>query len=101
MDTDAENHSADTEVDVFRGNAVAIYISHEGAVTGDTAGYPDHPVGHNDLFIVHRSWVVPVHERDCLYIDRGRGGLHRVKPPRDGNQLSERFGRVNARYSAR
>ena len=101
VDTDAENHCADPEVDLFRGDAVAIYISHEGAVTGDTAGYPDHPVGHNDLFIVHRSWVVPVYERDCLYIDRGRGGLHCVKPPRDGNQLSERFGRVNARYSAR
>ena len=101
MDTDAENHCADPEVDLFRGDAVAIYISHEGAVTCDITGYPDHPVGHNDLFIVHRSWLVPVYKRDCLYIDRGRGGLHCVKPPRDGNQLSERFGRINARYSAR
>ena len=101
VDTDAEDHCTDPEVDVFRGDAVAIYISHEGAVACDTAGYPNHPVSHNDLFIVHRSWLVPVYERDCLYIDRGRRGLHRVKPPRYGNQLSKRFGRINAGYSAR
>jgi hypothetical protein len=32
VDTDAEDHCADPEVDVFRGDAVAIYISNEGAV---------------------------------------------------------------------
>ena len=101
VDTYAEDHCADPEVNLLCGDAVAIYFSHEGAVACDTAGYTDHPVGHDDLFIVHRSWLVPVHERDCLYIDRGRRGLHRLKPPRDGNQLSERFGRINARYSAR
>ena len=96
MDTDAENHSADPEVDVFRGNAVAIYISHEGAVTGDTL-LPDHPVGHNDP-LLFTDVVYPYTNGIVFILTTVWAALccRRVM----GTSLAK-VGRVNARYSAR
>ena len=81
-------------------DAVAIYISHEelSLVILLVTRPPSWP---RRSLCCSPIVVGTLYERDCLYIDRGRGGLHCVKPTRDGNQLSERFGRVNARYSAR
>ena len=90
VDTDAENHCSDPEVDLFRGDAVAIYISHEELSLVILLVTPTTQLATTiSLLFTDRGWYP--YTNGC-HIDRGRGGLHCVKPPRDGNQL-ERFGR--------